>query len=254
MQERSVRGAVALITGAGSGIGRACAELFATSNATVAVTDITQERADAVAEAIVRGGGEAVGWKLDVSDGTAIEDVIAAVATRFGRLDIVVNNAGIPATSTIEDEAFDQVWERAIAINVAAHQRIIRTALPHLKRSPAARIVNIASVEGLGASRGHLIYSTSKTAVVGLTRAMAVELGRFGITCNCVCPGPVETEMTNFISDEHKQIFAKRHTALGRYARPAEIADMVLSLCLPSATYVTGAIIPVDGGFMARNS
>jgi 3-oxoacyl-[acyl-carrier protein] reductase len=106
----------------------------------------------------------------------------------------------------------------------------------------------------MGATRGNGIYAVAKHGVVGLTRALAVDLGREGITVNCVCPGPINTALTEPIPDEHKIIFAKRRTALGRYGEPAEVAHMILSLCLPAASYITGAVIPVDGGLTARNA
>jgi 3-oxoacyl-[acyl-carrier protein] reductase len=137
---------------------------------------------------------------------------------------------------------------------VTSHQRIIRAALPYLRQSPAARIVNIASTEALGATSRDSPYSAAKAAVTGLTRALAVELGPEGITVNCVCPGPILTGMTEAISDADKQTFAKRRTAMRRYGRPEEVAHVTLSLCLPAASYITGVTIPVDGGLMARNA
>ena len=131
---------------------------------------------------------------------------------------------------------------------------MISAALPHLRKSKSPRIVNIASTEALGATALHSPYSAAKAGVVGLTRSLAVELGRDAITVNCICPGPITTAMTARISDEHKAIYAKRRTALGRYGSPEEVAHMTLSLCLPAASFLTGAIIPVDGGLMARNA
>ena len=137
---------------------------------------------------------------------------------------------------------------------LTAHQRIIRAALPYLRKSKSPRIVNIASTEALGATALHSPYSAAKAGVVGLTRSLAVELGRDGITVNCICPGPILTGMTARIAAEHKAIYAKRRTALGRYGDPEEVAHMTLSLCLPAASFLTGAVIPVDGGLMTRNA
>ena len=137
---------------------------------------------------------------------------------------------------------------------LTAHQRMVRAALPRLRRSDAARIVNIASTEGLGATPGDTPYVAAKTGVTGLTRGLAVDLGPEGITVNCICPGPIRDAMTDAVPDEHKTIFAKRRTARKRYGDPEEVAHVTLSLVQATASYITGAIIPVDGGLMARNA
>ncbi|HCS18780.1 MAG TPA: NAD(P)-dependent oxidoreductase, partial [Erythrobacter sp.] len=142
----------------------------------------------------------------------------------------------------------------ALAVMLTAHQRMVRAALPYLRASDAPRIVNIASTEGLGATPGDTPYVAAKTGVTGLTRGLAVDLGPEGITVNCICPGPIRTAMTEAVPDEHKIIYAKRRTALKRYGDPEEVAHMTLSLVLPAASYITGAVIPVDGGLIARNA
>ncbi len=251
---RSVKGLVALITGAASGMGRATAEVFAADGAHVAVTDVTLESATAVADAIRAAGGSAEAWALDVSDPDAIRAVTDAVAQRFGGLDVLVNNAGISAFSPIDSADYDDVWGRAVGILLTAHQRLVRAALPYLRKSKSPRIVNIASTEALGATSRDSPYAAAKAGVTGLTRALAVELGPEGITVNCICPGPILTGMTERLAEEDRQVFAKRRTALRRYGRPEEVAHMTLSLCLPAASYITGATIPVDGGLMARNA
>ncbi len=251
---RSVKGLTVLVTGAASGMGRATAEVFAAEGAQVAVTDYKGDGAEAVAASIVSAGGTARAWRLDVADKAAIDRVVAEVAAHFGGLDIVVNNAGIAGFAPIDDPRYDDLWERMVAVLLTAQQRIVRAALPHLRQSRAPRIVNIASTEALGATALDSAYAAAKAGVTGLTRALAVELGREGITVNCICPGPILTGMTEAVPDEHKQIFARRRTALGRYGRPEEVAHVTLSLCLPAASYITGVTIPVDGGLMARNA
>jgi len=251
---RSVRGSRVLITGAGSGMGKATAELFAEEGALVAVTDHALAPAEAVAGPLSAQGLVARAWKLDVSDAAEIAAVVPMIATELGGLDIVVNNAGISAFSAIDSDGYEAVWDRSLAILLSAHQRIVRAALPFLRASPAARIVNIASTEALGATAMDSPYAAAKAGVTGLTRALAVELGREGITVNCVCPGPIATGMTAAIPDDQKAVFARRRTALGRYGEPDEVAHVTLSLCLPAASYITGAVIPVDGGLMARNA
>jgi 3-oxoacyl-[acyl-carrier protein] reductase len=251
---RSVAGKVALVTGAASGMGRATAHVFAREGAKVAVTDVRLEDAERVAQDIRDEGGEAKAWAFDVSDAALIARLVPEIAEHFGGLDVVINNAGVSGFRRIDDPEYDELWHRQFPILLTAHQRIIRAAMPYLRKSSSPRIVNIASTEALGATALHSPYSAAKAGVAGLTRSLAVELGRDGITVNCICPGPITTGMTARISDEHKAIYARRRTALGRYGDPEEVAHMTLSLCLPAASFLTGAVIPVDGGLMARNA
>ena len=251
---RSVKGLTVLVTGAASGMGRATARVFAAEGANVAVSDISLAPTQNVADAITATGGAAKAWKLDVADRNDITDVVDDIARHFGGLDIVINNAGISVRVAIDDDGYEEAWAKALAVMLTAHPRIIRAALPYLRKSKCPRIVNIASTEGLGATALHSPYSAAKAGVIGLTRSLAVELGRDGITVNCICPGPITTAITARISDEHKAIYARRRTALNRYGDPEEVAHMTLSLCLPAASFLTGAVIPVDGGLMARNA
>lgn len=251
---RSVKGLTVLVTGAASGMGRATALVFAAEGANVAVTDINAEATQAVADEIKARGGAAKAWTLDVGKADDIIKVVSGVAAHFGGLDIVINNAGLSLRAAIDADGYDEAWTRALAVMLSAHPRIIRAALPHLRKSKCPRIVNIASTEALGATATNSPYAAAKAGVTGLTRALAVELGREGITVNCICPGPIRTGITERISEEHKTIYAKRRTALGRYGDPEEVAHMTLSLCLPAAAYLTGVVIPVDGGLMARNA
>jgi 3-oxoacyl-[acyl-carrier protein] reductase len=251
---REVRDAVVLITGAASGMGRATAEVFAEAGAHVACTDLAAEAVGEVADDLVHRGYSAESWPLDVADPAAITQVTEAVAKRFGGIDILINNAGISGFAAIDSEGYDAVWARSFTILLTAHQRLVRAALPYLRKSAHPRIVNIASTEALGATARDSPYSAAKAGVTGLTRALAVELGREGITVNCICPGPILTGMTEGVPEADRATFARRRTALGRYGRPDEVAHMTLSLCLPAASYITGAVIPVDGGLMARNA
>jgi len=251
---RSVEGLTVLVTGAASGMGRATARVFADEGARVAVTDYAEDGARAVAEAIAAAGGTAHAWRLDVTDPAQIEAVVAGAADRFGGLDILVNNAGVSGFNPIDQDGYEDVWARSLAVLLTSHQRMIRAALPHLRNSASARIVNIASTEALGATARNSPYAAAKAGVTGLTRALAVELGPEGITVNCICPGPILTAMTGRYPENEREIYAKRRTALRRYGAPEEVAHMTLSLCLPAASYLTGAVIPVDGGLMARNA
>jgi 3-oxoacyl-[acyl-carrier protein] reductase len=252
--DRSVKGRAVLITGAASGMGRATAHLFAAEGALVAITDVNEAGLTRVLDEINSEGGNAHGWRLDVLDHDDIKRVVDEAARHFGRLDILINNAGFGAFHPIDAAGYDEVWDRAINGMLTAQQRLVRAALPHLRKSDAARIVNIASTEGLGATPGDSPYVAAKTGVIGLTHALAVDLGAEGITVNCICPGPIRTSLTDAIPEEHKMIFAKRRTALKRYGYPEEVAHITFSLCLPAASYLTGAVIPVDGGLTIRNA
>ena len=252
--DRSVKGRAVLVTGAASGMGRATAHVFAAEGAQVAVTDINESGVARVVEEIRAQDGTAHGWRLDVMDNAEIKRVVAEVASRFGRLDILINNAGFGGFHPLDGPDYDRIWDRTIAGLLTAQQRMVRAALVHLRKSDAARIVNIASTEGLGATPGDSPYVVAKTGVIGLTRALAVDLGPENITVNCICPGPIRTALTDAIPEEHKTIFGKRRTALKRYGYPEEVAHITLSLCLPAASYLTGAVIPVDGGLTIRNA
>ena len=251
---RSISGSVALITGAASGMGKATAELFAEQGAIVAATDVQEQQLDSVVENITKAGYSAHSWVLDVSDPAAIQTTIETIARQFGGLDIVINNAGRGAGGPFDADDFETRWSRALDVMLSAHQRIIRAALPHLRNSTSPRIVNIASTEGLGATKYSTAYSTAKTGAIGLTRALAVELGSEGITVNCICPGPIRTGMTASIPEADKQEYARRRIALKRYADPEEVAHMTLSLVLPAASFVTGVALPVDGGLTIKNA
>jgi 3-oxoacyl-[acyl-carrier protein] reductase len=207
-----------------------------------------------VVDEIRAAGGRAQGWTMDVGDDAAVARVVPEVAAAFGRLDIVVNNAGISRFAPIDHADFVASWTVSLNVLLTAHTRVIRAALPFLRRSDAGRIVNIASTEALGATKYGSPYTAAKSGVVGLTRSLAVELGPEGITVNCICPGPIHTGMTAAIEDEHKRIFARRRTALLRYGDPEEVAHGTLNFCLPASRYMTGTVLPVDGGLTIRNA
>ena len=251
---RSIEGKVAVVTGAASGMGQATAALFADEGARVAALDVNEEPLQAVVGEIAGAGYPVRGWTLDVADLDAINRVIPAIAEHFGGIDILVNNAGIGAGGPLDGEEYEEKWQRAFDVLVTAHVRIIRAALPYLRESAGGRIVNIASTEGLGATKYASPYTAAKTAVIGLTRSLAVELGSENITVNCICPGPVRTGMTESIAEADKREYARRRVALRRYADPEEVAHGTLSLVLPAAQFITGVALPVDGGLTIKNA
>lgn len=251
---RSIAGQVALVTGAASGMGRAEAFLLADEGARVACVDVSpavEETAARINAVHGSAGRPAAGaWTLDVADAGAVRATVAAVTEALGPVEILVNNAGValPAVVDGDDGAYEQAWSRTLAVNLTAHQRLARACLPSVRR-----IVNIASTEGLGASRYNSPYVAAKHGVIGLTRALAVELGPAGVTVNAVCPGPIRTGMTSAIPDEAKDRFARRKVPLRRYGDPEEVAHAVVGLVLPAMAYVNGAVLVVDGGMTAKN-
>ena len=252
--DRSIAGRVALVTGAASGMGRATAHLFADEGARVGVLDIERSGVEKVVAEIESAGGVACGFALDVSNAASVRELPEQLESRLGPLDILVNNAGVVRGGPLESDEYEAAWDVTLRVNLQAPMRLIRAFLPQLMRDRAGRIINIASTEGLGATAGASPYTVSKHGVVGLTRALAVELGSRGVTVNCICPGPIHTGMTQAIPDEMKSKFARRRVPLRRYGDPEEVAHMTLSLALPAASYVNGAIIPVDGGLLVQNT
>jgi 3-oxoacyl-[acyl-carrier protein] reductase len=251
---RSIAGSVAIITGAASGMGRATAHLFADEGARLAIIDINGAALEAVADEVRSVDAEVLALTVDLSDRDAVDAAIAQVGAHFGAIDILVNNAGFALLAEIDSDAYPNSWDTSLAVMATAQAWAIRAALPFLRQSPHPRVVNVASTEAHGATRFNSAYVVAKHASLGLTRAMAVDLGKEGITVNCVCPGPVHTGITEVIPDEAKQTFANRRTALRRYAQPEEVAHATLSLVLPAASFITGATLLVDGGVTIRNA
>lgn len=250
---RSVAGRTAIVTGAASGMGRAEAALFAAEGARVVLADVSADSLEAVAAEIRAAHPDADLRTVaaDVSDPDDLRRIVETAVSEFGGIDILVNNAGISRRTSLgqdSDEEFERTWAESLEVNLTAQVRLMRLALPHLRKSDAGRVVNIASTEALVAQGGLLGYSASKSGVVGITRSAAIECAADGITVNAVCPGPIETGMTAKYPDEAKAKYARRRVPMRRYGRPEEVAHMVLSLCLPAASYMTGAVVPVDGG------
>ncbi|HZB71276.1 MAG TPA: SDR family NAD(P)-dependent oxidoreductase [Acidimicrobiales bacterium] len=242
------------MTGAASGMGRATARLLASEGAAVAVTDLDDAAVATVVDGIVDDGGRAAGWALDVTDAAAVTRVVDAVREDLGPVDILVNNAGVSIPAPVAGDGYEDAWVATFEVNLTGHVRLLRACLPDLTRNGDGRVVNVASTEALGATAGLSPYTASKHGVVGLTRALAVELGATGVTVNCVCPGPINTGMTAAIPDDMKARFARRRVPLRRYGEPEEVAHATLGLVLPAMSYVNGAVLVVDGGMTAQNT
>ena len=251
---RSVKGRVAIITGAGSGMGEATAKVFAAEGVKVIATDIKLDEVERVSEEIQSANGECLPLLLDVTDKSAIEECIKKCVKNFNGLDFVINNAGISSVTAVDDENYENYWDDTLSVVLTGQIKLIRAALPHLLASDNGRIVNISSTEGFGASPFHSPYTAAKHGVIGLTRSLALELGPQGITVNCICPGPINTNMTAAIDSKDKETYARRRVGLKRYGEPEEVAHATLNVCLPSSSYINGVYLPVDGGLSIRRA
>ncbi|GAA5091530.1 SDR family NAD(P)-dependent oxidoreductase [Nocardia iowensis] len=233
-------GLVAVVTGGASGIGKAVAETFATGGAQVAVLDLNP------------GGRSGVALRCDVADDESVRRAIAEVVDTFGRIDILVNNAGIGAQGTIADNTDDE-WRRLFEVNVFGTVRVSRAALPHLRRSPAAAIVNICSIAATTGLPDRAAYSASKGAILSLTRAMAADHVGDGIRVNCVNPGTVDTPWVQRLlassADPATEMAALRaRQPHGRLVTAEEVASAVVYLADPAAASITATMLEVDGG------
>jgi NAD(P)-dependent dehydrogenase (short-subunit alcohol dehydrogenase family) len=247
-------GKVALITGGGSGMGRVASSLFAAEGARVALTDVNDDAGNEVVKGIDREGGEALFVHADVSrEGDAAEMVRAAV-DRFGRLDVLYNNAGVMLSDDGSVDATDEsVWDRTLSINVKGVAFGCKFGIPAMTASGGGSIVNVASfVAWLGAATSQTAYTASKGAVLAMTREIAVEYARRGIRCNALCPGPIDTPLlAELLSDPARRQRRFVHIPMGRLGRADELARAALFLASDDSSYMTGASLIVDGGITA---
>lgn len=252
-------GKVGLVTGGGSGIGRATAIGFAQRGGTVAVADVSREKADAVAAEIAALGGTAIALVADMAVAAEIDAMVSRAVERFGRLDMLHNNAfGVPAAMQRNRSArfadIDQaVWDYTIQVGLTAVMQATRCVLPIMQRQGGGAIVNTASISGLFADYGIAAYNAMKAAVVNLTRVVAIEYARDGIRCNCVCPGAIDTPLLQrTLSIPGFADATNAAIPMGRLGRPEEMAAVVLFLASDLASYVTGAAFVADGGLTAK--
>jgi NAD(P)-dependent dehydrogenase (short-subunit alcohol dehydrogenase family) len=243
---------IAIVTGAGSGIGRACALAFGSEGARVALVGRRIERLQEVARDI---GERALVISADISQKQEIARVVAATAAHFGGLNVLVNNAGVLFPGTAE-EITEAQWDHTFNVNVRGLWLLSREALPHLRRAGGGSIVNVASVLGMVGARRRACYAPSKGAVVLLTRCMAVDHAADRIRVNCICPSFVETELTAVAYSQAPDPAAARRERIaahpiGRLGEPEDIAGLAVYLASDESSWVTGAAFPVDGGFTA---
>ncbi|MDX6284621.1 MAG: hypothetical protein QOG53_106 [Frankiales bacterium] len=246
-------GASALVTGGGSGIGRATAILLAQRGASVLVADIDDAKAKGVAEEIAAAGGTASGIGVDVTDETQVADMVAAAVSAYGGLTIAVNNAGTSGAFGSTADVATEEWRRVLAINLDAVFFCMRAEIPALLGSGGGSIVNTSSGAGLMGFAGLPAYVASKHGVIGLTRAAALEYSPKGIRVNAVCPGTVRTPMLEtFTGDEETLQAMGRAMPIKRLATPEEIGEAIVWLASPASSYVTGTALAVDGGASAQ--
>ena len=247
-------GKVALITGAGSGIGRASALVFAREGAKVALADIVVEGGEETVRMVKEAGGEAFFIKADVSNAADVEAMVNTVVDTYGRIDCAYNNAGIEGQLASTDEYAEDMFDKVIGINLTGVWLCMKYELPHMLKQGSGAIVNTASGAGLIGVAGMSAYVASKHGVVGLTKTAALEYAKSGIRVNAVCPGLIQTPMVERITNGHPQLGEALVAAepIGRTGRPEEIAESVVWMCSDAASFVTGHAMSVDGGFVAQ--
>lgn len=248
----NLHGKVVLVTGAASGLGYACAEAFAAEGARVALVDLDQKGAEKAASTLESGGADVLPISCNVADASSVEQMMAAVLGRWGRMDIAVNNAGISSPLRKIAETEEEDFDRVMGVNLKGVWLCMRAELQQMLKQGSGSIVNMASALSLRVFAGGSFYVSSKFAVAGLTRTAAVEYAQSGIRINAVCPGNVATPLVKNTTDEETfKALAGIHP-MNRMGEPQEIASAVLWLASDAASFNTGTILPVDGGWTAQ--
>lgn len=245
-------GRVALITGGNKGLGKAMARGFAEAGADIFIASRHEDQLKTALEEILAGTGRKGGHAVcDVCDREQVQQLARTALEKMGRVDILVNNAGMNSPQPI-DQVTDETWDRVLEVNLSSVMALTRALVPQMKERRWGRIVHISSIFGQVSKEARNVYSATKSALMGLARASALDLGPFNITVNCIAPGPFLTDMPmSVLSDAEKKIFAER-TALGRWGQPRELAGPALLLCSDAGSYITGQTFFVDGGYLAR--
>jgi len=245
-------GRVALVTGGSKGLGKAMARGFAEAGASVIISSRHEDELRRTAEELTSLASCRVEWVIaDMVQRSQVDALARAALQRFGRVDILVNNAGSNIPQSIE-AIVDEDWDRIIELNLSSCMRLTRALVPQMKQRRWGRVIYISSVLGLGGKEQRSVYCSTKSALLGLTRAAALDLGRFNITVNCIAPGPFVTDLPErLLSQEEKQVLADT-TALGRWGDPDELIGPALLLASEAGSYITGTALLVDGGALAR--
>jgi NAD(P)-dependent dehydrogenase (short-subunit alcohol dehydrogenase family) len=245
---------VAFVTGAGAGIGRATARAFAEYGAAVAVVDRDFEAAATLANSLVRQGHRAAAFACDVADESQVADTVQATIATFGHIDVAYNNAGIQTPNVETADADGEDFDRVNAVNLRGLWNCMKHELRHMHTRGSGSIVNCSSIGGLIGIGGLAAYHASKHGVIGLTKSAALEYAARGIRINAICPGVVDTLMVARMLDSDPESMAEflRDQPIGRLGEPEEIANAVLFLCSPAASFIIGAALAIDGGYTAR--
>ena len=250
----ALAGKVAVVTAGGSGIGAATARLFAQEGAAIVIADLSGKRAEAVAGEVAAAGGRVAWIKMDAADPAAVQATVQLALDRYGRLDVMINNAGHAEVAPIEDITLEG-WNRVLAVTLTGTFLGIKYALPALRRQGGGAIVNTASISGTAGDYGLASYNAAKAGVINLTRSAAIENARHGIRVNCICPGAIDTRAPDLLggprADEIRRIQAAA-TPLGRMGRAEEMARAILFLASDAASFITGAALVADGGLVAH--
>ena len=241
-------GKVAMVTGAARGIGAASARALSDAGASVAICDVLDEDGQRTAAELNASGGSAIYVHTDVSSADSVESAVGRIVDTFGRLDFAHNNAGVFSPAPTADLDVER-WRWVIDVNLTGVFLCMKYQLPHILKSTGA-VLNTASVWAQAGAATQAAYSASKHGVVGLTRTAALDYGSTGVRINAVAPGPIATAMTAAVPTEIMDVVVGR-TAAGRYGRPDEVGKAVVWLCSPASSYVNGAVLPVDGGWLA---
>lgn len=252
--KRMYEGKVAFVTGAGSGIGRAAALVFAREGASVAISDIHKGRAEQTAHMVEERGGKALAMPCDVSRDDDVRAAVEKTVQAFGRLDSAFNNAGVEEKSSMTADVTVEEWDRILAINLRGVFLCMKSEIPRMLQRGGGAIVNCSSVAGLVGFEGIPAYTASKHGIVGLTKTAALDYAKSKIRVNAVCPGVIDTPMVErFIGGNPKmQEIMLALEPVGRLGKPEEIGEAVAWLCSDAASFVTGQAVAVDGGFVTR--
>jgi 3-oxoacyl-[acyl-carrier protein] reductase len=244
-----LRGQVAIITGGARGIGRATTIELANAGARVLINyQRSAGAAEALAAEIVAAGGDAFAYQADVADEQAVTGMVQAVLDRWGKIDILVNNAGITADAPLARLRPEQ-WQHVIETDLTSVFLCCRAVIPAMQRAGYGRIVSVSSLAALAGNVGQTNYAAAKAGIIGLSRSLAREVARDGITVNVVAPGYVETDMVETVP-EALRAWALQAIAIGRFGRPEEVAAAIRFLVSPRASYITGHVLTIDGGWV----